>query len=156
MTTPLPVNHTQSSIPLYEQDYYNWLEKTAKLLRDGKLAELDRLNLAEEIEDMGRSEKRAVESNLEIVLRHLLKYKYQPERRSNSWRFTILEHRDRLEKSFRDSPSLRPYFASIFIDCYKSACKKVAVETGLSLDTFPAPSPFTPQETLNPDFLPEA
>lgn len=156
MTTPLPINHTQSSIPLYEQDHYNWLEKTAKLLRDGKLAELDRLNLAEEIEDMGRSEKRAVESNLEIVLRHLLKYKYQPERRSNSWRFTILEHRDRLIKSFRDSPSLRPYFASIFIDCYESACKKAAVETGLPLNTFPDPSPFTPEETLNPDFLPEA
>lgn len=53
MANPLLVNHTQSSIPLYEQDYYNWLEKTAKLLQDGKLAELDQLNLAEEIEDMG-------------------------------------------------------------------------------------------------------
>lgn len=152
MTASLPMN-----IPsLYEQDYYHWLQKTAQLLRDDNLAALDRLHLAEEIEDMGRSEKRAVESNLEIVLMHLLKYKYQPDQRSNSWRFTILEHRDRLEKSFRDSPSLHPYFASIFADCYARACRKAAVETGLSLDTFPVLSPFTPEETLNLDFLPEA
>ncbi len=86
----------------------------------------------------------------------LLKYKYQPDQRSNSWRFTILEHRDRLEKSLRDSPSLQPYFASIFADCYARACRKTAVETGLPLSMFPVLSPFTPGETLNLNFLPEA
>ena len=150
MTASLPMN-IQST---YERDYYHWLQKTAQLLRDGDLAALDRLHLAEEIEDMGKSEKRAVESNLEIILMHLLKYKYQPDQRSNSWRFTILEHRDRLEKSFRDSPSLQSYFANIFTDCYDRARRKAAVETGLSLNTFPVLSPFTPEETLNLDFLP--
>lgn len=156
MSAPPSVKNASAYATLYEQDYYCWLEETARLLRNGKLAELDVLNLAEEIEDMGRSEKRAVESNLEIVLMYLLKYKYQPEQRSNSWRFTILEHRDRLEKFFRDSPSLRPYFATIFEDCYSRARKKAAVETGLSLDNFPSTSPFTPEQILNSDFLPEA
>jgi len=113
------------------------------------------VNLAEELDDMGRSEKRAVESNLEVLLRHLLKYQYQPDRRSNSWRFTILEHRDRIDKAFRDSPSLKPYFANIFADCYALARKKAAVETGLPLETFPEAAPFTPEATLNPDFLPD-
>lgn len=78
------LSETQTLSQLYEQDYFSWLEVTAQLLRSGDLSELDRKNLAEEIEDMGRSEKRAVESNLKIVLMHLLKYKYQPEQRSNS------------------------------------------------------------------------
>lgn len=156
MSAPPSGKNASASATLYEQDYYCWLEETAKLLRNGKLAELDVLNLAEEIEDMGRSEKRAVESNLEVVLMHLLNYKYQPEQRSNSWRFTILEHRDRLEKFFRDSPSLKLYFSSIFEDRYSRARKKAAVETGLSLDTFPSASPFSPEQTLNSNFLPEA
>lgn len=114
MTTPSPQSPATS---LYEQDYYLWLEKMAHLLRTGKLDELDLENLAEEIADMGRSERRTVESNLERVLMHLLKYQYQPEKRSSSWRYTLLEHRDRLEKSFCDSPSLKItlglYFSSV-------------------------------------------
>ncbi|NJP09348.1 MAG: DUF29 domain-containing protein [Leptolyngbyaceae cyanobacterium RU_5_1] len=155
MTSPSPVNPIPLSNSLYQQDYYIWLEKMAQLLRTGNLKELDRVNLAEEIEDMGKREKRSVESNLEIVLMHLLKYKYQPEQRSNSWRFTLLEHRDRLDKLFRDSPSLRLHCVDVFADCYGRARKKAAVETDLSLDTFPEMSPFTPAEALNVDFLPD-
>ncbi len=151
MTVFLPL---QQSSDLYEQDYVLWLQATVELLRQGKLEQVDILNLIEEIEDMGRSEKRALESNLEALLRHLLKYQYQPERRSNSWRFTILEHRDRINRLFRDSPSLKPYYESVFVDCYTSARRKAAVETGLSIEIFPENAPFTPEETLNPDFLP--
>lgn len=143
------------SATLYEQDYLSWLTETARLLRSRQFSDVDIANLVEELEDMGRSEKRALESNLEILLRHLLKYQYQPERRSNSWRFTILEHRDRIDKAFRDSPSLRPYCASIFADCYSLARKKAAVETGLPLTTFPERASYTIESTLNPDFLPE-
>jgi hypothetical protein len=151
MTAPLPL---QQSSDLYEQDYVLWLQATVDQLRQGKLEQIDIPSLIEELEDMGRSEKRALESNLEVLLRHLLKYRYQPERRSNSWRFTILEHRDRCNLLFRDSPSLKPYYKSVFADCYARARRKAAVETGLSIDAFPENAPFTATETLNPDFLP--
>ena len=155
MTFPQSTSPPEHST-LYDRDYAAWLFETAALLRAGKLDEIDIANLAEELEDMGRSEKRAVRSNLEVLLRHLLKYQYQPQLRSNSWRFTILEHRDRLADAFRDSPSLKPYYASIFVDAYQRARQKAAVETGLPLEIFPVESPFTPEATLNPDFLPDS
>lgn len=83
---------------LYEQDYYLWIEKTASLLRDGRLSELDIPNLLEEIEDMGSRQQQAVKSNLRVVIWHLLKYNYQPSRQSNSWRAIIREHRNRLDE----------------------------------------------------------
>lgn len=139
---------------LYKQDYVLWLEKTAQLLRERQLSQLDLPNLLEEIEDMGRSENRAVESNLEVLLIHLLKYQYQPQNRSNSWRYTIFEHRDRLQKAFRDSPSLKSYFEQIYPDCYATARIKAAIETELSIETFPLESPFSVAAIQNPDYLP--
>lgn len=155
MTAPQPIHSPPEAATLYDSDYLRWLAETAGLLRSGRFDQIDILNLAEELDDMGRSEKRAVESNLEVLLRHLLKYQYQSDRRSNSWRFTILEHRDRIAKAFRDSPSLRPYFASIHADCYATARQKTAVETGLPLETFPQAAPFTPEAALDTGFLPE-
>lgn len=140
---------------LYEQDYCLWLDLTASLLRDGRLSELDIPNLLEEIEDVGRSQKDALESNLRVILMHLLKYKYQHSKRSNSWRGSIREHRIRINKAFRHSPSLKRYFQEVFNECYQDARKIAADETGLPLDTFPAQSPFTSEEALNPDYLPE-
>lgn len=139
---------------LYEQDYHLWLIKTAKLLKEGKISEVDIPNLAEEIEDMGRSEKRAIESNLEIILMHLLKYIYQPEKRSSSWQYTLFEHRKRLRKAFKESPSLKKYFEQVFKECYQDARKMAAIETGLDLDTFPLECPFTSEETLDEEYLP--
>jgi hypothetical protein len=154
MVTPLPDQPLTSLGQLYEQDYFRWLEETAHLLRSGHLEKLDVGNLADEIEDMGRNEKRAVESNLEIVLMHLLKWQYQPERRSNSWQLTIFEHRKRLAKLFRDSPSLRNYYAQVFGECYQNARKMAAIETGLPLETFSPDPPFDEEEVLNSDYLP--
>jgi hypothetical protein len=140
---------------LYERDYYRWLENTAQILKEGNLQNLDIPNLIEEIEDMGRSEKRAVKSNLIIVLMHLLKYQYQKEKRSNSWLFTIKEHRRRLREEFQTSPSLKKYSIEVLAECYQDARDLAATETGLSIDTFPVQSPFTPEQTLNPDYLPD-
>ncbi|MDJ0598446.1 MAG: DUF29 domain-containing protein [Crocosphaera sp.] len=142
-------------INLYDKDYYLWLEETAQLLREGKLTELDVNNLIEEIEDMGRSEKKAVKSNLKILLCHLLKYKYQPEKRSRSWLSTIFEHRDRLDDDFADSPSLKRYFDEVFESCYQKARKQASIETGLPLEIFPINCPFTFEQVLNMDYLPE-
>ncbi|WAS04565.1 DUF29 domain-containing protein [Gloeomargaritales cyanobacterium VI4D9] len=140
---------------LYEQDFYLWLEETAELLKTGKFEKLDIENLIEEIESMGRSEKQALRSNLEVILMHLLKYKYQPEKRSNSWRYTLLEHRRRLQDIFQFSPSLRRYFLETFPYCYQGARKLASVETEMAITTFPLASPFTPEQVLDEDFLPE-
>jgi Domain of unknown function DUF29 len=113
------------------------------------------VNLIEELEAMGRSEKSAIESNLRILLMHLLKYKYQSEKRTNSWLFTIREHRQRLRDDFKNSPSLKRYFLDIFPECYQDARELAADETGLSINTFPIESPFSQEDTLNPDYLPE-
>jgi Domain of unknown function DUF29 len=139
---------------LYEQDFFLWLQTTANLLKEKQFQEIDLENLIEEIESMGRGEKRAVKSNLKILLMHLLKYQYQSQLRSNSWRYTIIEHRNRLKDDLKDSPSLKPYLLEVFEDTYQDARKEASAETGLSLDTFPLESPFSIEETLNPDFLP--
>lgn len=152
MTAPQIALTTNSN--LYEQDFYLWIEITAKKLKAGKFTEIDLENLIEEIESMGRSEKRALESNLVVLLMHLLKYKYQPEKRSKSWLSTIFEHRRRLNKQFQDSPSLKKYFLETFAECYQDARQQASIETGLELDIFPLESPFNTDECLNPDFLP--
>ncbi|MDJ1178216.1 DUF29 domain-containing protein [Roseofilum sp. BLCC_M91] len=140
---------------LYDRDYYLWLETTSQLLRNRQLDRIDLEHLAEELEDMGKSEKRAIESNLEILLMHLLKYQYQPEKQTNSWRYTIYEHRDRIQKAFRDSPSLTNYFNQIFEGCYAKARQRAAIETGMNIDEFPELCPFSIDQTLNSDYWPE-
>ena len=152
MTPKLP---STESFSLYNQDYYLWLEKTTQLIRNGKLSELDLSNLAEEIEDMGKREKRALESNLVVILVHLLKYKYQSGKRTNSWKSTIREHRRRLNRIFKDSPSLKRYFDEVFAECYQEAREQAADQTELPLNTFPKDFPFTPEEAVNSHYLPQ-
>jgi hypothetical protein len=152
MTMPQSIISNKSH--LYDQDFYLWIETTAKQLKEGKFSEIDLENLIEEIECMGRSEKKAIKSNLIVVLLHLLKYKYQPEKRSNSWKGSIREHRRRLNEAIAESPSLKPYFQEVFSQCYQDARKQASDETGLSLETFNTNSPFTADECLNEEFLP--
>ena len=146
---------TPTSTSLYERDFALWLQETAESLKQQKLAEVDWHNLIEEIESMGRSERQALQSNLQIVLMHLLKYKYQPQKRSNSWRFTLIEHRDRINVALEDSPSLQPYLGEIFEKCYTKARKKAAVETGLKINIFPVQCPFTIDQALDLEYLPD-
>ncbi len=145
---------TTAITSLYDQDFYLWLQTTINILKEGKFAEVDLENLLEELESMGRSEKNALKSNLRILVMHLLKYKYQPEKRTNSWRYTITEHRQRLQDTFKTSPSLYRFFEEIFNESYQNARKLASDETGLSINLFPPESPFTVEEVLNPDFLP--
>lgn len=140
---------------LYDQDFNLWLEQTIRSLREGKLLEVDYDNLIEELESMGRSEKNALKSNLRILLMHLLKYKYQPEKRTNSWRYTITEHRQRIRDSLETSPSLKPFLDTVFEKCYQDASKLASDETGLSIETFPQACPFACEDVLNLDYLPD-
>lgn len=140
---------------LYEQDFYQWIETTINLLRNRELNQLDYDNLIEELESMGRSEKRALKSNLEVVLLHLLKWKYQPEYRSKSWQNSIREHRKRIQKLLQDSPSLDEWLTDVFDKCYQVAKDDAAYETGLPIEKFPIKSPFLVEETLNFHYLPD-
>jgi hypothetical protein len=151
MTVQLP-----KTTNLYDSDYLQWLETTVNHLKNRDFEHLDLDNLIEEIETLGRSEKRELESRLTILLMHLLKYKYQSSKRSNSWLFTIREQRLRILKSFKDSPSLKNYFQNIFSEIYSDARALAADETGLNIDTFPKDCPFNIELVLNPDWLPEA
>ncbi|MDJ0598444.1 MAG: DUF29 domain-containing protein [Crocosphaera sp.] len=139
---------------LYDKDYYLWLEETVQLLKEGKVKELDVNNLIEEIEDMGRSQKNALESNLIVVLMHLLKWKYQPTKQSGSWPRSIREHRRSILKALRNSPSLKRYFEEIFDESYQEARKQAADETELSLNTFPETCPFKIERIFDSEYLP--
>ncbi len=154
-STDIDLNKTDLTT-LYDRDYYLWLSTTSKLLRQGNLQGLDITNLAEEIEDMGRSEKRSIESNLRVLLMHLLKYKYQPEKRSSSWKSTIREHRNRLQTLLEESPSLNRYLDEVFNKCYQKARELASDETEMRIDRFPETSPFTQEEILDPGYLPSA
>jgi len=151
MTTEL----TRESKNLYEQDYNLWLELTIQQLQVRRFTELDLSNLIEELEGISRREKRAIYSNLKIILMHLLKYRYQPAKRSNSWRSTIREHRQRLKRAFQDSPSLKGYCQDIFAECYQDARELAADETGLAQEAFPIESPFSIEDTLAGEYLPK-
>lgn len=140
--------------PTYEEDFVRWLEHQAELLRQGRVHELDLENLAEEVEAIGRSERRAVGSELSIILIHLLKYQFQPSRRSRSWLDTLLEHRGRLAEEFRTSKSLRLYAETELGTVYRLARKRAAVQTHLPLGNFPEACPYTLEQVLD-EFFPE-
>lgn len=145
-----------NSLPsLYESDFNLWLEAHADLLKQQQFAQMDIEHLIEEIEDMGNNRKDALESNLMRVFQHLLKWKYQPEKRSNSWRASITEHSLRLNKAIKKNPSLKPYFATVYQESYQDARLIASRETGLDIKTFPDDCPFTAEQVLNPDYLPD-
>ncbi|MDY6781878.1 MAG: DUF29 domain-containing protein [Cyanobacteriota bacterium] len=141
---------------LYEKDFQMWIEETVKRLRDRSFDLIDLENLIEEVEDMGKSQKDAIESNLTVLLLHLLKYRYQPQKRidSKSWLYSIVEHRRRLLRSFKKNPSLKRYFYDVFEECYQDARQDAKTETQLPLKTFPETCPFLTEEVIDPDFLP--
>src|ERR1700756_3199974 len=113
----------------YEEDFYAWTVEQARLLRSGKLASIDVANIAEEIESLGRSDKRAIESRLTVLLMHLLKWQIQSKMRSQSWSGTILEQRRRIAKLLQESPSLRPFVNEALAEAYTDALEAASNET---------------------------
>jgi hypothetical protein len=139
----------------YEQDFYAWTQEQAILLRSGKLSEIDVENVAEELESMGRSDKREIDSRLEVLLIHLLKWQVQEGFRSGSWSGSIREQRSRIEDLLSESPSLRREVAQIKPAVYARARREAANETGLPVRMFPARCPFTAEQIMLEDFLPK-
>jgi len=141
---------------LYETDFNQWIEETAKTLKEGNFQALDLENLIEEIESMGQNNRREVRSRLIVLMLHLLKWKYQHQKQSNSWIYTIYEQRLQLGLIMEDSPSLKPFAQDILSKCYQQARKEAAKETKLRIESFPLECPFTQEQILDSDYFPNA
>ena len=139
---------------LYERDYALWLQENARLLREGRFSEADIAKVAEELDDMGRSEQRAVASHMAVLMLHLLKWQYQPDQRSNSWRGSIYNARRAIEKRLTDSPSLRGRLVETILDEYPDARFNAANESGLPESLFPEQCPYSAGQLLDGSFWP--
>ena len=139
----------------YESDFYGWANEQAGLLREGRLAEADIENIAEEIESLGRSEKRELVNRLAVLLAHLLKWQFQPAWRGKSWRLTIKEQRRKIAEHLGENPSLRPNLEDAIARAYRDAIADAQKETSLNEDDLPATCPYTPEQIFDPKFLPE-
>ena len=140
---------------IYDSDFYGWTEQQAGLLKAGRFSDADFENIIEEIESMGRSEKRALESRLAVLLQHLLKWQYQPARRGKSWELTIKWQRVDFLKVLRDNPGLKSKLSGLLIDAYQSAVIKASEETGIDESDFPAVCPWSFEEIANSLFYPD-
>ena len=140
---------------LYETDFYAWANEQAALLRAGKLSAADIEHIAEEIESMGRTEKRELVSRLIVLLLHLLKWQFQPGLRGNSWRLTVKEQRLRLADHLADNPSLNARLPEAISNAYRLALVEAERETGLPETTFPVECPWSFDQLSSPSFWPE-
>jgi len=141
---------------LYETDFYGWVQNQAGVLRAGNFASLDLDNLIEEIEDMGKNRHRALASRLEVLLAHLLKWRFQPKRKGNSWEFTIKEQRKRIALLLKKNPSLTSVLDEAFEEAYEFAISSAAQETGIDESTFPSQCPWTFEQAIDTNFWPES
>jgi Domain of unknown function DUF29 len=140
---------------LYDHDFYAWANEQAALLRAGKLDQADIENIAEEIESMGRSEKRELINRLTVLLLPLLKGQFQPGLRGNSWRLSVEEQRYRLADHMADNPSLKPKLGEAIRDAYRLALIEAERDTGLARKTFPPTCPYSFENAMDQDFWPE-
>jgi len=141
----------------YDNDFYAWTQHQAAVLRERAYGKLDIDNLAEEIESLGKRDRRALRSRLEVLVLHLLKWRYQPERRQSghSWSSTIRTQRRRIDQILEDSPSLRRQVSGWMAVDYPSVRLNASDETGLSLETFPISCPWTAEQVLDETFWPD-
>ena len=142
----------------YDTDFYAWTQAQAAALRAKKWLALDVDNLAEEIESLGRSDRRAITHQLERLLLHLLKWVYQPDqraRRGRGWRGSVRQARTAIADLLEESPSLRDYPAQRVALAYRRARQQSAIQTGLPLATFPETRAWSSAQLLDEDFWPE-
>ncbi|WP_295436016.1 DUF29 domain-containing protein [uncultured Thiodictyon sp.] len=142
---------------VYEADFHAWALQNARLLRAGKLTELDVEHIAEELEGMSASERRELLSRLQVLLLHLLKHQFQPERRGKSWLLTISHQRTAIERLLEQSPSLRTLLDDDGVTkVYRKAVHDAVIETDLERHLFPVACPYRLEEILDEEWLPAA
>ncbi|BAU62882.1 hypothetical protein STA3757_02330 [Stanieria sp. NIES-3757] len=140
---------------MYSQDFIAWADQQALLLEQKRWEELDLVHLIEEVKDLGNRHRDALESQLTRLLMHLLKWKYQPNYRSTSWKATIKEARKQIERLIKKHPVLKIHLEMTFLECYLNAREDASDETELSIDTFPINCPFSIAQVCNRDFFPD-
>ena len=144
-----------SQSPLYDRDFYAWANEQAALLREGKLGDADIEHIAQEIESMGKTEKRELLNQLTVLMLHLLKWRFQPIKRTPSWEVSIKVQRNGLVDHLEDNPSLKPLIGGAVDKSYRDAVLKAMLETGLPESTFPKTCPWSFDQMMDPDFWPE-
>ena len=140
----------KQKIVAYETDFYAWTREQASFLKKGKMDGLDFQNLSEEIESLGKSDKRALRSYLKILLLHLLKIRYQPKKRSKSWDLSVQNARDEIHYILEDSPSLKNLAPKLLQEAYPLAKRDACKETKLKAASFPQECPWEIEEVLTP------
>ena len=140
---------------LYDRDFYTWALRQAELVRARRLGDLDIENVAEELEALGKEQAHKLESAFRVLLLHLLKWAYQPQRRSRSWRGTVVRERTNVDRILEDNPGLKPQRTRRFATAYRGARKEAAAETGLPIATFPEAPPFGIEQAMDEEFWPE-
>ncbi|RJG11531.1 DUF29 domain-containing protein [Massilia cavernae] len=138
----------------YLIDFVRWTEHQAQLLREGRLDELDRENLIEEIESIGQRDKRELSDRLCVLIATLLRHKFYPQGNEESLRSTIVEQRIAIEYIIEDSPSLKRGLAARLEKAYPTAVRIAAQETGSNEAAFPNTSPFSADAIFDEDFFP--
>jgi hypothetical protein len=126
----------------YDTDLYGWAVEQARLLRAGRLTEIDAPNIAEELDDVGNEQYDKLESAVTVLLTHLLKWDHQPEKRSRSWENTIREQRRRVERVLKKNPGLKPLRDEAVREGYLDARDRASTETDLDVDRFPKTCPY--------------
>ena len=152
--TPASSRAAKTAAALYDSDFYSWTQRTAALLRARRFDEIDVEHAAEEIEDMGKRDLKELNSRVQVLLSHILKWQHQPDGRSPSWQTTIVTQRLEIEALLRQSPSLRPKLTSELVQNYVNAVKRAVPQTGLRKEDFPVGCPFTIEQILDEEFLP--
>jgi hypothetical protein len=150
----MPDDAPAPPLSLHQRDLALWAEAQARALAERRAGALDWDNLAEEIDSLGRSQRREIRSRLSVLLLHLLKWELQPERRKYGWRATMMEQRSMIEETIADSPSLGAYPAQALPWAWRVAVARAGEETGLSADAFPAECPYGARQALDFAFLP--
>lgn len=143
-----------SALSLYEEDFFAWTQEQAKILKNKEFNRLDIEHLCEEVESMGKHEKRELKSRLIQLLMHLLKWKYQSEEQSKSWHRTIREQRRQIIMVLADNPSLKPLLQEYITDAYSYAIVDAHEETGVFLENFPKECEWTTDQVLDGEFYP--
>ena len=141
----MAVATAKSLADLYADDETAWLETMAALVRRRDLAGLDLDNLGEYLADMAQRDRREVKSRLVVLLAHLLKWEFQPEKRSRSWRTTVLTQRQELS-DLAGRGVLRAHAGAVLSEAYDNAVELAAAETGLPRASFPSACPYTVEQ----------
>lgn len=138
----------------YHKDFYAWANEQAGKLRAHQFTGLDIENIAEELETLGRSEKRELISRLEVLLTHLLKWQFQSMRQSRSWELTIKQQRLRLQQHLSDNPSLKSQLNDAIDRAYQLAVIEAQKKISLPKSTFSTECPYSWNQIKNDEFYP--